>query len=236
MLRKFGFKLGSQPFQSGEPISWSLILSLAEAGGGEACGKGENWSKDDIAFFLTWTQRKRGWELLYGLSKGGQQTHIHSQTHHRLPTAKQLATTGGFLLKRSCQKSGHEAFPCKGSKEGIWGLSMRIWGRLQPHKQLWVTECLLSSLAPAAHSDHSSNRLALNEMMGSAGSCPRELCSSLTWATSCSGTIPLVEETLQYNMINTSPSRVEICLERSAQRWLHYAWVMRWGGVSSTKN
>lgn len=86
----------------------------------------------------------------------------------------------GVPFEEVMPKSGHEAFPCEGSKGGIWGLSTRIWGGLQPHKQLWATECLLSSLAPAAYSDHSSNRLAVNEMMGSAGSCPRELCSSLT--------------------------------------------------------
>lgn len=142
--------------------------------------RGKTRAKMTELFFLTSTQRKRGWELLYGLSKGDNRSYSHSQTHHRLPTAKQLATTGGIPFEEVMPKSGHEAFPCEGSKEGIWGLSTRIWGGLQPHKQLCATECLLSSLAPAAYSDHSSNRLAVNEMMGSAGSCPRELCSSLT--------------------------------------------------------
>lgn len=50
------------------------------------------------------------------------------------------------------------------------------------------------------------------------GFMPQRALLIITWATSCSGTIPFVEETLQCNMTNISPSQVFV---NCSQLWLH---------------
>lgn len=50
------------------------------------------------------------------LKRGTTDPCSHSQEHHRLRTAMQLATTGGFPLKRSCQNVVMRLFHVKGAK------------------------------------------------------------------------------------------------------------------------
>lgn len=106
-------------------------------------GRGEAEASVSTSF-LTSTQTKRIGVIKLILKRGTTDPHSHSQAHHRVPIAMQLATTG-IPFEEVMPKYGHETFPCEGSREGIWGLSTRIWGGRQPYK-LAVSHRMLAQL------------------------------------------------------------------------------------------
>lgn len=135
MLRKFWFKLSSKVGSQYLEV-WCFLLG---------CGVGRG-SKGDTTSFLTQLRGREKGHYHTDSQKGDNRaTFTLTSSSHEITNPNATCCNRGISFEEVMPKFGHEAFPCEGSKRGISGLSMSIWGGLQLHK-LAVGQRMLAQL------------------------------------------------------------------------------------------